>query len=66
MNISQTDPALVSAATGAEVSVAVAVKQQDAVKQEGQAAVALLEGARQLQAQQTAQAAARGGIDLSA
>ncbi|MGD9690164.1 MAG: hypothetical protein AB7K52_10975 [Phycisphaerales bacterium] len=51
---------------GHEVAVRVAAKQRDAISQQGDALVALIEGARQQLVAQQQQAASRGGIDVIA
>lgn len=56
------DPAIQSAAVSQQISVATAVKAKSVTKQQGEAAVALIESAKVLQDQQNA-AAARGGVD---
>lgn len=50
----------------AQASLAATVKSRDVVKQQGEAAVALMQQAMELQKAMTQSAAARGGVDVVA
>lgn len=58
------DPAISQSVTKSKVDTAVARTAGDVVKQEGEAAVAMMQQAIQLQKAMTEAARARGGVDV--
>lgn len=65
-SIAAAGTALSSAQLGNEIATKVAVKAQDISKQQGQAALSLLESAMEVQQQSIARANAGKGLDITA